>query len=262
MPSTQYIKEAWAPYTLTTGDEIIDCNLNANPDGDDDTTLIIIPTQAHDAVKDPAGTEFKPNVMTPWLDLMTDAGFHVILMHGYYNDDLNRLAAMANDGIDGFAGMDHRIAAVMDDAYEKGLYREGRVVLAGSSRHGFAVLHAHANLPNSAAAIAIGPVIWWPRLKEFHGMDDHPIVTKHSLYELAFKMPPRPVLVQIGNDDDRVGQDLNHRFIGAALEAYGSSTGDGPFTVDRLGVPGHSGPPTSLHSDQHVITWLARLGFL
>ena len=167
------------------------------PDGDDDTTLIIIPTQAHDAVKDPAGTEWKPNVITPWLDLMTDAGFHVILMHGYYNDDLNRLVALANDGIDGFAAMDNRIAAVMDDAYEKGLYKDGRVVLAGSSRHGFAVLHAHANLPKSAAAIAIGPVMWWPRLKEFHGMDDHPIITKNSLFELAFKMPPRPVLVQI-----------------------------------------------------------------
>ena len=262
MPSTQYVKEAWKPYTVSSGEETVACNLNFNFDGDDDTTLIIIPTKVLDAVKDPAGTEYKPNVMTPWLNLMTEAGFHVILMHGYYNDDLKRLAAMANDGVDGFVGMDNRIEAVMEDAYSKGLYKKGRLVLAGSSRHGFAVLHAHANLPDSAAAVAIQPVMWWPRLREFHGMDDHPIIQKNSLFDLAFKMTPRPFLIQIGYDDERIGQDLNHRFIGAALEAYGSSSGDGPFTVDRIGMPGHSGPLPRLYSSQHVITWLQRVGLL
>ena len=142
--SRQYIREAWQPYTLYLENEEILCNLNPNPDSGEDATLCLIPTQAKNVVADPASLKEKPNVMSQWLDRLTVAGAAILLMHGEYYDDLKLLAERADQGLDGFALMEARIRAVTDDALARGYSRPGRVVVMGSSRHAFAILHAMA----------------------------------------------------------------------------------------------------------------------
>ena len=117
--SRQYIREAWQPYTLNCENGEILCNLNPEPGTNGDATLCLIPTQAKNVVADPASLKEKPNVMSQWLDRLTAAGAGILLMHGEHYDDLQLLADRAARGVDGFALMEARIRAVIDDALAK-----------------------------------------------------------------------------------------------------------------------------------------------
>ena len=81
--------------------------------------------------------------------------------------------------------MEARIRAVIDDALAKRYTRPGRVVVMGSSRHGFAILHSMALNADVSAAVAHQPVIHWPRMSEFTGMDDNEIVKRNGLFPRA-----------------------------------------------------------------------------
>ena len=179
--SRQYIREAWQPYTLTSENEEILCNLNPDSGREGEATLCLVPTQAKNVVADPASLREKPNVMSQWLDRLTAAGAAILLMHGEYYDDLQLLSERAARGVDGFRLMEIRIRAVIDDALAKGYTQPGRVVVMGSSRHGFAILHAMALNPDVSAAVAHQPVIHWPRMSEFTGMDDNEIIERNGL---------------------------------------------------------------------------------
>ena len=260
--SRQYIREAWQPYILNSENKEILCNLNPEPGAGENATLCLIPTQAKNVVADPASLKEKPNVMSQWLDRLTAAGASILLMHGEYYDDLKLLAERATMGVDGFVLMEARLRAVIDDALAKEYTRPGRVVVLGSSRHGFAILHAMAKNPAVSAAVAHQPVIHWPRMSEFMGMDDNEIVKQNSLFPLIEQSPPRPLFIQTGYSDRRVGQEWITSLTHALRKAYARKDALNKLTHDMMDLPGHDGtwiPDSALDA---VVPWLREQALL
>ena len=255
MKSRQYVQEAWHPVTIRRGGQSVVCNFNPAR-GAGSATLCIIPTQARKVVEDPVGLERKPNVMSQWLDRLTAAGTSVLLVHGEWFDDLRKLAKDARDGRDGFARWLERMGIVVDHSVAHGYGDPGRFVSMGSSRHGFAVLHAMANIPGIAASVAHQPVLWWPRMEEFQGMDDNAIVLAHSLYELADQFPPRPAMIQTGYNDQRVGQDWIDLAVQRMSDAYRAAGAGHRFTHELMGIPGHDGTRIPTSALDSVVVWM------
>ena len=255
MESRQYVQEAWHPVTICRRGQSVVCNLNPAP-GAGSATLCIIPTQARKVVEDPVGLRKKPNVMSQWLDRLTAAGINVLLVHGEWFDLLRRLAEDARSGRDGFALWLERMETVVDHSIAHGYGDPGRFVSMGSSRHGFAALHAMANIPGIAASVAHQPVVWWPRMDEFQGMDDNAIVLAHSLYELADRFPPRPAMVQTGYNDQRVGQDWIDRAVHRISDAYRAAGSGHRFTHDLMDIPGHDGTRIPTSALDSVVPWM------
>lgn len=262
MPSKQYVPEFWTPFEIQVGDQKVTCNLGTDSDVAEDASLCIIPTQARNVVEDPAGTTEKPNVMTQWLDMLTDAGARILLFHGHWFDKLSVLVDMAREGGDGFALWQQRLDGVVAEALRRGYATPGRVVLMGSSRHGFAVLHGGSNNKDVSAIVAWGPVTYWPRLKEFAGMEGNPVVQANDIFGWADRYPPRPMLIQTGYDDDRVGSDLHLRLAALLTEAYFDAGAVDKFTHHVVNIPGHSlGPKPDIAFD-YPLAWLRRNGYL
>ena len=172
MNSKQYDPDFWTRMTIEANGQSVLCNFGCDDWVAEDAPLCVIPTQAVDAVQDPVNTLEKPNVMTPWLDLLTAAGAKILLMHGRFFDRFSELAEDLKNCVDDFEMWQSRADGIVDHALEHGLGSPGRIVFMGSSRHGFAVLYATARNPRIDAAVVIGPVISWPWLREFEGMDD------------------------------------------------------------------------------------------
>ena len=171
-------------------------------------------------------------------------------------------AAMAVRGFDCFSRIEARLGAAVSVALSRRWATPGRVVLMGSSRHGFAVIHALANNPDVAAGVAHQPVVHWPRMKEFHGMEGNRIVMEHSLYSLMDRFAPKPFLIQTGYADQRVGQGWLEAFINPVSERYGRQGVGDRFTHEMLDIPGHDGtrvPDSALDS---VVAWLREQGLL
>ena len=254
--SRQYIPEAWRKYTIDSGGEEILCNVNLETRAGETAALCIIPTQAREVVANPASLKVKPNVMSQWLDRLTAARASALLVHGERYDDLVRLANWAMDGEDGFALMEARLGAVIDHALESGYARSGGVVAMGSSRHGFAVLHAMAKNPNVSAAVAHQPVIHWPRMSEFVGMDDNDVVRQNNLFLHMERFPPRPLLIQTGYRDERVGQEWISSWTSGLADAYAKEGAADKFTHDVMDIPGHDGARVPTPALDIVVTWL------
>ena len=261
MNSKQYVPAFWTPMMIEANGQYVSCNFGSDEDVADDVPLCIIPTQARDAVEDPVSVLEKPNVMTHWLDLLTAAGAKILLMHGHFFDSLSELSGGLEAGIDGFEMWQRRVDLVIDAVIERGLAIPGKIVFMGSSRHGFAVLYGTARNERIDAAVVIGPVIHWPWLKEFDGMDDHPLIRKHDLYDLVDRLPPRSVQVQQGYADVRIGQHHNERLASMLTEAYESRGMADRLALTPMEIPGHSGGPP-MHVNRKVVTFLRTQGFL
>ena len=261
MNSRQYDPKFWTLMTIESNGQPVLCNFGCDEQVPEDAPLCVIPTQALDAVQDPVNTLEKPNVMTPWLDLLTAAGAKILLMHGRYFDKFSELAEDLQNGVDSFEMWQSRAHGVLDYVLGHGLGSPGRIVFMGSSRHGFAVLFATARNPRIDAAVVIGPVISWPWLREFEGMDDVPLIRKHDLYDLVDRLPPRPLQVQMGYDDRRIGQHHNERLASMLTEAYVSMGAREKLLLTPMEIPGHSGGPP-MHVNETVVTFLRHQSLL
>ena len=261
--SRQYIREAWQPYTLNGENGEILCNLNPEPGTNGDATLCLIPTQAKNVVADPASLKEKPNVMSQWLDRLTAAGAGILLMHGKHYDDLQLLADRAARGVDGFALMEARLRAVIDDALAKEYTRPGRVVVMGSSRHGFAILHSMALNADVSAAVAHQPVIHWPRMSEFTGMDDNEIVKRNGLIPVIERFPPTPrSSSRRGTPTRGLGQEWITSLMDSLREAYAGEEALSRLTHDMMRIPGHDGTRIPDSALDAVVPWLREQGLL
>ena len=132
----------------------------------------------------------------------------------------------------------------------------------GSSRHGFVTLHAMARNPDVSAGVAHQPVVHWPRMKEFQGMEGNPVVMRHSLYDLVDRFPPRPLYVQTGYADLRVGQDRIEALIAPLSEDYERRGCGSLFTRELMPIPGHDGTRVPVPALDSVVDWLCEQRFL
>lgn len=254
MKSLRHVEEAWHPVTVRRSGQSVACSLRSAPDPGS-ATLCIIPTQA-DAVEDRVGPQRQPDVVSNWVDRLTAAGASVLLVDGECFDDLWRLAEDVSGGTDVFARWLERVGAVIEHAASHGYGDPARFVGMGVSRYGFAILRAMADYPGVAAGVAHQPVVWWPRLDEFRGMEDNVILMAHSLFDFAERLPPRPVMLQTGYNDQRLGQDWTERALRRISEAY-RAAGFGPrFGHDLMDIPGHDSTPIPASAPDRVVSWM------
>ena len=260
--SRQYIEEAWEPCRILVDGDLMSCNFNANPELGGRAALCVIPTQALAVVEDPVRMKVKPNVMSEWLDRLTARGAGILLVHGKWFDNMWTSASMATRGVDYFSRIEARMAAAIDGALSRGWATPGRVVLMGSSRHAFVSLEVMARNSDVSAGVAHQPVVHWPRMREFQGMEGNPVVMRHSLYDLVDRFAPRPLYIQTGYADLRVGQDWIEALI-APLSAEYERRGCGPrFTRELLPIPGHDGTRVPVAALDSVVDWLCGQGLL
>ena len=92
-------------------------------------------------------------------------------------------------------------------------------------------------------------------------MDDHPLINKHDLYGVINRLPPRPLQVQLGYADERIGQHHNDRLSKMLTRAYETMGVGERFLITPMEIPGHSGGPP-MHVNETVITFLTQQGFL
>ena len=260
--SRQYIEDAWEPCLIPADGDLVSCNFNANPELGGQATLCVIPTHRLPVVEDPVRMKVKPNVMSEWLDRLTARGAGILLVHGKWFDNMWTSAAMATRGVDYFSRIEARMAAAIEGAQSRGWATPGRVVLMGSSRHGFVTLEAMARNPAVSAGVAHQPVVYWPRMREFQGMEGNPVVMRHSLYDLVDRLAPRPLYIQTGYADERVGQDWIEALIGPLTEEYERRGCGSRFTRELMPIRGHDGTRVPISALDSVVDWLCEQGLL
>jgi len=240
------------------------CNFNPDPERGAEATMCVIPTQSREVVEHPERMKEKPNVMSEWIDRFTAGGAGVLLLYSKWFDSFTDMAEQIDRGVDPFAHVERRIQAAVRYCLLEGHAERGNVVVVGSSRHGFAAIHTLANCDEISGAIAHQPVVWWPNLQEFADSAvnyRNLILQRHSLYEWISRIAPKPLLVQTGYMDDRIGQYRLMRLIEMLRDGYETAGVSERFTHEMMGIPGHSGrvPDSALDS---VPEWLKRHGFL
>ena len=190
-------------------------------------------------------------------------GAHVLRVPVGWPESLKDIAAAARAGNDMFAEVAARLDAVNAKAIEAGLSEPGRTVLMGSSRDGFIALDAMAHIPEIGAAIANQTVTAWPYLREFTGMEGNVILQKHDLWEQASLMAPRPVLLQIGYDDERVGTDHCRDLAARLAQVYGQMDAADRTELHVLAIKGHSDiTPATGEAHRRMLRWLHEQGFI
>ena len=174
---------------------------------------------------------------------------------------LGHVAAAARDGNDLFVEVNARLEAVNTKAMEAGLTEPGRTILMGSSRDGFIALDAMAHIPEIGAAIANQTVTVWPYLGEFKGMEGNAILQKHDLQEHASLMAPRPVLLQIGYNDERVGTAHCRELAEQLEQVYDQVSVADRTELHVLAIKGHSGSPQG-EDHRRLLRWLYEQEFI
>jgi len=163
------------------------------------------------------------------------------------------IAAAMQAGEDVFRHLDQEISAFIDACVARGWARPGRIAIAGTSRGGFAALHAFAADARIAACAAFAPVVDWPVLAEFKHLAANPLVRRSSIRKLVPRLVGRSLFSVIGNHDDRVGTDQAIALTRKVVAA--SSKQKPPVPVELHVVPtvGHS-----IHATAHdeAAVWL------
>jgi esterase FrsA len=98
-----------------------------------------------------------------------------------------------------------RLAGVIDHLVREGYADPARVGAAGVSRGGFMALHSAAAEPRLHYAVAFAPLTDLLALREFQGTTAAEPARALDVMLLAPKLVDRPVLLSIGNNDERVG---------------------------------------------------------
>ena len=232
----------WTPFKVETADGTIECSLSKAEVGHNPPTICMILYSGSPVERLARGGADVLRVPHKW-------------------GNLNVLAEGARAGQDVFAEATARLDAAISRAIEAGLAKPGRIVLMGSSCDGFMALDAMAHIPAVGAAIANQTVTYWPYLGEFKGMDDNPIVQKHDLRQMVHRMAPRPVLLQIGYNDERVGTERCRELAACIEKAYKAVGAGDRCALQVLSIKGHTSSPGGEDHD-YLLKWLHEQGFV
>jgi len=134
---------------------------------------------------------------------------------------LHGLCAALEAGQDPFEPFVTDVVAVIDACVDRGIARAGRIFAAGRSRLGYAALRLAAADRRIGGVAAYAPVVDWRILSEFARVKDAPIAASVALAGFVDQLAARPILVIIGEHDERVGT--------ACVEAFATSLGAVPW---------------------------------
>jgi len=124
---------------------------------------------------------------------------------GYSN--LTGWARCAAEGDDFVAEFNDRMKRVLDHLVAEGRTDPARIVATGTSRGGFLAIRYMAFDPRVLAAVGYAPVTDLRRLREFEAAAAVPGVDAMSLRAHVPALVGRPLLMFIGDRDERVGTD-------------------------------------------------------
>ncbi|MFO0945764.1 MAG: prolyl oligopeptidase family serine peptidase [Planctomycetota bacterium] len=150
-----------------------------------------------------------------------------------------------------------RVSAVVDHLVATKMTDEKHIAACGTSRGGFLALHAAAAEPRISAAAAFSPVTDLLALREFRGLENHPLVLSLDVAQLAPKLAEKQVWISIGNDDERVDTDASITAARAIVREKSKKPGDkSPVTPVELIVGPSVGHAIVPHAHARAASWL------
>ena len=132
-----------------------------------------------------------------------------------------------------------RFSKVLDHLIEEKYTDPTQIAVSGTSRGGFAAIHAGAADPRVKQIIAFAPVTHLPALAEFKGAETNELALSLTPIHVAGKLVGKPLMIIIGNQDLRVSTDDS---LALAREVVKLSTGKiNPIPVELrlVGTIGH-----------------------
>ena len=133
-----------------------------------------------------------------------------------------------------------RVNDVLDHLVTVGIADPERIYAEGTSRGGYMACQAAAGNPKIRAVAAYAPVTELSALREFEGLDAHPLTRQLDLQNSAVALVNRPLWIIIGNADDRVGTDRAVAFARRVAAAAQDQALAPDVTLQVVPVPGHS----------------------
>jgi len=160
---------------------------------------------------------------------------------GYSN--LSGWGKRAAAGDDFVAEFNDRMKQVVDHLITQGLTDPERIAVTGTSRGGFMAIRYAAFDQRIKCAVGYAPVTDLRRLKEFDLALDVPSVDSMSLEAYVPQLVGRPILIMIGDRDERVGTDAAYLFARKLSEAAVATDVPSQVELRILSEPrGHSMP--------------------
>jgi dienelactone hydrolase len=158
-------------------------------------------------------------------------------------------------GDDLVGDFNRKCTQVLDHLVAEHYADPSRVAVAGTSRGGFLALHWAAAEPRVRCVAAFSPVTELMALTEFKDAKDPARARALDVNTNAGKLADRPMWVEIGNDDHRVGTDRAIAFT-RALVREASATKLPPLVeLHVIATAGHS-TPAAAHDE--AVAWIAR----
>jgi esterase FrsA len=120
-----------------------------------------------------------------------------------------------------------------------------RIAALGISRGGFLALHLAAREKRVGCVAAVAPVVDLLAVREFGGLDRHPVFKALHLVNYTRKLANLPIWICIGNNDDRVDTDRAFQFVRKLV--IDSADGKKPVDVQIHVMPtlGHAAHATA-----------------
>jgi dienelactone hydrolase len=149
----------------------------------------------------------------------------------------------AAEGDDFVAEFNARMKKVIDHLIEQKMTDPDKIVATGTSRGGFLALRYAAFDKRVKATVAYAPVTDLRKLKEFEVAKDVKSVDAMSIEVFVPELVGRPVLIFIGDRDDRVGTDSAIAFARKLSEAAQKADVPSQVEIHVMSEPrGHSLP--------------------
>lgn len=183
----------------------------------------------------------------------------LLVPHGYrcVSIDLPNHGTQAKPGYSGLVGWGKRAAAgddfvaefngrmkqVIDHLIDQGLTDPEKIVATGTSRGGFLAVRYMAFDARVKCAVGYAPVTDLRRLKEFEVARSVSAVDAMSLEAYVPQLVGRPILMMIGDRDERVGTDAAYHFARKLSESAVAADVPSQVELHILSEPrGHSLP--------------------
>ena len=142
-----------------------------------------------------------------WLCVSIDLPCHGTRSRPVENAGLTGWRQRVEKGENFVAPFNARLSSVIDHLITQGITDPDRIVSSGTSRGGYLAIQFAAHDKRVKAAIGFAPVTDLRALREFRGLDDHPLTQKLSLENSAPALANRHVWMVIGDQDQRVSSD-------------------------------------------------------
>jgi dienelactone hydrolase len=157
-------------------------------------------------------------------------------------------------GHDLVGDFNRKCSQVLDYLIAEKYVDPARAAAGGISRGGFLALHWAAAEPRVRCVAVFSPVTELMALREFDEAKDRQHIERLDLVHVAAKLADRPIWVEIGNDDHRVGTDQAIAFTRALVREATAKKLPPQVELHVTTTPGHSTP---IAAHDAAAAWIA-----